>query len=276
MPYTDNKFSNKHVYENSPIYFIPIPMYQDEVFLDIKNDLLVDYYMVSNYGRVFNKYGNYFIQTFISNNGYEKLSLMKKEFGSKNYNVHRLVMETFEPVHDEEKCFVNHINGIKTDNRYSNLEWCTPSYNSKDGIMRGLREKGENFTRCRINLEQAHQICQLIQDTDYSATQISDMIGGNCTPDIVAGIMKGRNWQGVAANYKFRPRNYSQVLNDEMVHAFCKYFEDNPKVPGVSKGEYCEQACIDLGYQPMYRLVNALITVYSRRNWKHVVSQYNF
>lgn len=63
---------------------------------------------------------------------------------SKDFKVHRLLAMHFIP-NPENKPFINHKNGIKTDNRIENLEWCTGSENTLHAYKTGLIRKTSGF-----------------------------------------------------------------------------------------------------------------------------------
>ena len=72
------------------------------------------------------------MKPFSDKNGYHRVKLLGKV-----HKVHRLIASAFIP-NPESKPTVNHINGIKDDNRVENLEWATRSENMQHAFATGL------------------------------------------------------------------------------------------------------------------------------------------
>ena len=115
----------------------------DEVWKEISwIDNLRGTYEVSNFGNIrrtsliqyIRKTGEYKIVHKVRNmlpfdngHGYLYVALiLDTENGRKrkNFYIHRLVAEAFIPK-QEDKTEINHKNFVRTDNRTTNLEWCT-------------------------------------------------------------------------------------------------------------------------------------------------------
>lgn len=131
-----------------------------EIWKDIPN--YVGFYLVSNIGRIKslpNKDGYKKTERIlkpVNRAGYLQVGLSRKG-KTKLFQISRLVLIAFVG-NSNLQC--NHKNGIKTDNRLENLEWCTPYQNIRHSIETGLKKSaiGYDLPQTKLTISQVRRI----------------------------------------------------------------------------------------------------------------------
>jgi len=75
----------------------------------------------------------------LNKSGYLRTVLLNDKKEYKSILIHRLVAMTFI-VNINNKSQINHINGIKTDNRIENIEWCTHQENIRHATINKMQK----------------------------------------------------------------------------------------------------------------------------------------
>lgn len=151
---------------------------ENENWKDIPN--YEESYQISNLGRIkskirIGKFGQLYpekILKFIkSNKGYYRINLYKNKQGKKHL-IHRLIAKVFIPnINNYPQ--INHKNGVKTDNRIENLEWCTQKQNSQHASNLGLLNCGIKSNLSKLKDKNIPIIRNLYYNKKWKIRQIA-------------------------------------------------------------------------------------------------------
>ena len=157
------------------------------------------WYEVSNHGRVrrvFRCRGSSvgrILTCKIAPNEYLHVDLSKGD-RKRRFRIHRLVASSWIGPPPTKRHVVNHLNGIKADNRVKNLEWCTPRQNNAHarsvGLWRPGTSSGEKNGRSVLTRKQVDAI-RLVKGR-IGQREIAAMVG--VARSLIQRIHQGKAW----------------------------------------------------------------------------------
>ena len=171
-------------------------------------------YMIGDDGSVFSEITNKMLKPFINPSGYYLVDI-SLEGKSYTRQVHRLVAIAFipNPLRLET---VNHIDGDKSNNDVSNLEWMTLGDNVRHAWSTGLakpRHGIENPANV-YSEDQIHKLCQMLEAGNMNYKQIAKECNVNVT--LIYDIRIRGKWKQISELYDIPTTiaGHKEIRND--------------------------------------------------------------
>lgn len=149
-------------------------------------------YSVTSDGKVWSYKNRLFLKPMTAPNGYLKVNLTENG-KPKNYYIHRLVACAFIS-NPENKPECNHIDGNKSNNNITNLEWCT----HKENVIHSFRSlgrssaRGESSGMSKLIRADVIKIKQLLAEDKLSQVEIARLF--TISEQTISYIKLGKVW----------------------------------------------------------------------------------
>ncbi len=173
--------------------------------MTLKNLSFMGYpnYAVSKDGKVYSFLSQRFLKnSYNSTTKTVRVNLYGIDSKATTIEVHRLVARAFIP-NPNNYLVVNHLDGDRTNNTVSNLEWCTHEHNSIHAVTTGLTPRG-------LTEETAHTIFKMMED-GYRNIDISEISG--ISYDVISKMRSGENYRGIWEQYNIPSKKHSVSIS---------------------------------------------------------------
>lgn len=249
-------------------------------------------YLISENGDVKNIMTGHILSPYTDKDGYLKLCMISDRLksGKQNVFIHRLVAWEFVP-NPNKYPIIDHIDGVKQHNHYTNLEWVTVRENTLRAEQMGLRKvRGENNNNSRWTEEFVRSICEKFQDgwsiKDVYRWVVKDpnanFNGNDPYYTLIYRLKRKELWPDVVKDYEYDtsskkterwkdpvPESGNFIYSEEMIHQVCQYLQD-----GKTYSEICK--LMDQDYSKGSKFYTFIQGIRSGRNWKNISKNYTF
>ena len=160
-------------------------------------------YMISTFGRVYNKRYGSMVYLQIAYNGYINAYLRLKSGKYANVSVHRTMMKCFCPIENSDLYEVDHIDNDSLNNVITNLQWLSPEDNE-------LKRHSSN-NQIKFSDIDIHNICKGFESGMNPMQICFNILHVKYTGNMHARLMeifRGIKHSDISSNYNFKFNDY--------------------------------------------------------------------
>ena len=136
--------------------------------------------------------------------------------------VHRLVgMAFLENLNNLP--LINHKDMNVKNNNYSNLEWCTPTHNTKHFYENSLEHKS-------LSAFSKEELLAIIEcyNSGKSQKEVASLFGLQSRPDVISEVVTGRRFSeltGIIKSEDFKQRTTEKITDEDVLHILKSVYE---------------------------------------------------
>ena len=162
----------------------------------------------SKSGKIWSEFTNNIIRGGYDKDGYLRTKILPPSNKRHRISIHRIICTIFHPEGYDKDMQVNHINGIKDDNRAENLEWCTCKENIHHAWKLGLAKphSGDNANYFKYTEAELRAACDILM-TGKTLVEVSKLT--NIPYGRLEGIANKSIRLDIAKDYNFPDSIYS-------------------------------------------------------------------
>lgn len=267
---------NKIYTKYKPFIILNIDLLPGELWAPIFDPeyKLKPYYFISTYGRIYSssRYGGHLRKIILDEHGYYRVQLRLIDGTGRYFQVHRLVLYTFNYIEGCEYLQCNHKDTNKTNNIISNLEWCTCKENIQHAVKTGIfGALAKNNNNCIVTDEQVHNVCKYWID-GYNIEDINLKTG--VSKSNISNIINGSSRKNISSQYVLEKRTIRR-LSEEELNKLCLWFQNNKKEKETVKN-YILRSLYELGIECNSKTYACAYHVYNRDTYSNITSNYNY
>ena len=242
-------------------------------------------YLVSEDGKIYDTLYKRFLKYHTDKDGYFRCTIP----GATTRNVARITAYAFYPNERNLTLVVDHKDGNKQNNHYTNLEWVTVRENTLRAEKMGLRHvRGEYCNTNKYPESFIHELCRMMESgmdnmTIFRKVRNKENLDMKITEDksmymLIHHIRHKHIWPDVVSQYTysptsrsdkiFRPKEYSR-FSEQDVHRICQLY-----ISGLSLSDILLAFNITPQSSRFKKDTDMIRSIVSGRTWRYISERY--